>query len=127
MAGLPITTPILWRGAAPINNSNHGIWPVGGAWLSQHLWWHYQFTGDKDYLKNRVYPILKEASIFFSEYLVPDPEHPQWLVSGPSNSPETGGLVMAPTMDHQIIRNLLANTAEAAKVLGVDADFAASC
>lgn len=115
----------LWRGAAPINNSNHGIWPVGGAWLSQHLWWHYQFTGDKEYLKNRAYPVLKEASSFFSEYLVPDPEHPQWLVSGPSNSPETGGLVMAPTMDHQIIRNLLANTAEAAGVLGVDADFAA--
>lgn len=115
----------LWRGAAPINNANHGIWVVGGAWLSQHLWWHYQFSGDKDYLRNRAYPVLKEASIFFTEYLVPDPKNPQWLVSGPSNSPETGGLVMAPTMDHQIIRNLLANTAEAAKVLGVDADFAA--
>jgi len=114
----------IWRGAAPINNSNHGIWPVGGAWLSQHLWWHYQFTGDKEYLENRAYPILKEAAKFFAEYLVPDPENPQWLVSGPSNSPETGGLVMAPTMDHQIIRNLLANTAEAALELGVDAGFA---
>jgi len=115
----------IWRGAAPINNSNHGIWVVGGAWLSQHLWWHYQFTGDKDYLRDRAYPVLKEASLFFSEYLVPDPLHPQWLVSGPSNSPETGGLVMAPTMDHQIIRNLLANTAEAAEVLGVDSEFSA--
>jgi alpha-L-fucosidase 2 len=114
----------IWRGAAPINNANHGIWVVGGAWLSQHLWWHYQFTGDKNYLKNRAYPILKEASIFFSEYLVPDPKNPEWLVSGPSNSPEIGGLVMAPTMDHQIIRNLLGNTVEAAEILGVDADFA---
>ena len=113
----------LWRGAAPINNANHGIWPTGGAWLSQHVWWHYQFTGNKDYLKNKAYPILKEASRFFSEYLVPDPKNPEWLISGPSNSPELGGLVMAPTMDHQIIRNLFANTIEAADVLGVDSDF----
>ncbi len=115
----------IWRGAAPINNANHGIWPTGGAWLSQHLWWHYQFSGDADYLKNRAYPILKEASRFFTEYLVPDPKNPEWLVSGPSNSPELGGLVMAPTMDHQIIRELFANTIEAAEILGVDNDFAA--
>jgi alpha-L-fucosidase 2 len=114
----------LWRGAAPINNSNHGIWPTGGAWLSQHLWWRYQFSGDKEYLRNTAYPILKEASRFFAGYLVPDPKNPEWLVSGPSNSPELGGLVMAPTMDHQIIRELFANTIEAAEILGVDADFA---
>ena len=90
----------IWRGAAPINNANHGVWPSGGAWLSQHLWWHYQFTGDKEYLRNRAYPILKEASKFFAEYLVPDPKNQEWLVSGPSNSPEIGGMVMAPTMDH---------------------------
>lgn len=113
----------LWRGAAPINNANHGIWPTGGAWLSQHVWWHYQFTGDKDYLKDKAYPILKEASRFFAEYLVPDPKNPEWLISGPSNSPEIGGLVMGPTMDHQIIRNLMSNTIEAAEILGVDADF----
>jgi len=114
----------IWRGAAPINNANHGIWVVGGAWLSQHLWWHFQFNGDRDYLELRAYPVLKEASNFFLEYLVPDPENPGWLVSGPSNSPEIGGLVMAPSMDHQIIRNLFRNTAEAASVLGVDAAFA---
>jgi len=113
----------IWRGAAPINASNHGIWPSGGSWLSEHLWWHYQFTGDRDYLKNTAYPVLKSASLFFSEYLVPDPKHPEWLVSGPSNSPEQGGLVMGPTMDHQIIRNLFANTIEAAEILGVDKDF----
>ena len=113
----------LWRGAAPINHSNHGIWPTGGAWLSQHLWWHYLFTGDKEYLKNKAYPILREASVFFSEYLVPDPNHQEWLVSGPSNSPELGGLVMGPTMDHQIIRELFANTIEAAGILGVDSEL----
>jgi alpha-L-fucosidase 2 len=114
----------IWRGAAPINNANHGIWVTGGAWLSQHLWWHYQFTGNKEYLENRAYPVMKEASRFFINYLVPDPKNPEWLVSGPSNSPEIGGLVMAPTMDHQIIRNLLGNTAEAADILGIDAGFA---
>lgn len=113
----------LWRGAAPINNSNHGIWVTGGAWLCQHLWWHYQFTGDIAYLRNVAYPVLKNASVFFTEYLVPDPNNPAWLVSGPSNSPELGGLVMAPTMDHQIIRNLLGNTIEAAEVLNVDREF----
>ncbi len=113
----------IWRGAAPINNANHGLWPTGGAWLSQHLWWHYQFTNDQEYLKNKVYPILKEASKFFVGYLVPDPKNPEWLVSGPSTSPENGGLVMAPTMDHQIIRNLFSNTIEAAEILGVDSDF----
>ncbi|HKJ80205.1 MAG TPA: glycoside hydrolase family 95 protein [Prolixibacteraceae bacterium] len=113
----------LWRGAAPINNSNHGIWPTGGAWLSQHLWWHYQFSGDETFLKNRAYPVLKEASRFFASYLVPHPENPEWLVSGPSNSPENGGLVMGPTMDHQIIRELFSNTIEAAQILGVDSAF----
>lgn len=113
----------LWRGVAPINGSDHGIWPVGGAWLTQHLWWHYQFSGDKDYLRNKVYPILKSASEFFLDYLVLDPKNHEWLVSGPSNSPENKGLVMAPTMDHQIIRNLFQNTAEAAEILGIDTDF----
>ncbi len=115
----------LWRGAAPINNANHGIWVTGGAWLSQHLWFRYEYTGDKAFLKNTAYPILKEASRFFAGYLVPYPENPEWLVSGPSNSPETGGLVMGPTMDHQIIRALFAHTIEAASILGVDTDFAA--
>ncbi len=113
----------IWRGAAPINNANHGIWPTGGAWLSQHLWWHYQFNGDKTYLKDRAYPILKQASVFFIDYLTPYPNNPDWIVSGPSNSPEMGGLVMGPTMDHQIIRALFTNTIEAAEVLGVDSEL----
>ncbi|GAA5221657.1 glycoside hydrolase family 95 protein [Membranihabitans marinus] len=113
----------IWRGAAPINGANHGIWPSGGAWLCQHLWWHYQYNNDLDFLQYKAYPILKEATKFFISYLVPDPDHPEWLVSGPSNSPEIGGLVMAPTMDHQIIRNLFSNTIEAAEILDMDSEF----
>jgi alpha-L-fucosidase 2 len=114
----------LWRGCAPINASNHGIWPTGGAWLSQHLWWHYVYTGDRKFLAERAYPILKSASEFFIDYLVEDPRSAEkHLVSGPSNSPELGGLVMGPTMDHAIIRELLANTITAAEVLGVDESF----
>ena len=112
----------IWRGAAPINNANHGIWPVGGAWLSQHLWWHYEYSNNKEYLK-KIYPVLKEASTFFVGYLSPDPNNPEQLISGPSNSPEQGGLVMGPSMDHQIIRNLFSNTIEAAELLNMDADF----
>jgi alpha-L-fucosidase 2 len=115
----------LWRGAAPINASNHGIWPSGGAWLCQHLWWHYLYTGDKTFLAERAYPLMKGAAEFFAAYLVEDPRNDKhWLISGPSNSPEIGGLVMGPTMDHQIIRYLFASTAQAARVLGVDEEFA---
>ncbi|MCH5375118.1 MAG: glycoside hydrolase family 95 protein, partial [Planctomycetes bacterium] len=114
----------LWRGTAPINASNHGIWPTGGAWLCQHLWWHYLYTGDVEFLRNRAYPVMKKAALFFVDYLVEDPVYGKgWLISGPSNSPERGGLVMAPTMDHQIIRYLFQATAEAAGILGVDADL----
>ena len=114
----------VWRGTAPINASNHGIWPVGGAWLCQHLWLHYAYTQDEGFLKERAYPILKSAAEFFVDYLVEDPRSENgWLVSGPSNSPEIGGLVMGPTMDHQIIRNLFANCIEASKILGTDKEF----
>ncbi len=109
----------LWRGTAPINRSNHGIWPTGGAWLCQHLWQHYLFTGDKRFLRDTAYPFMKGAAQFFLDTLVEEPRH-GWLISGPSNSPEHGGLVMGPTMDHQIIRNLFGNTAAAAEVLGTD-------
>ena len=113
----------LWRGAAPINASNHGIWVVGGAWLCQHLWEEYQFTGDKKFLAEKAYPAMKGASEFFLDCLVKDPLT-GCLISGPSNSPEQGGLVMGPTMDHAIIRSLFANTAAAARELGRDEEFA---
>ena len=114
----------LWRGTAPINNSNHGIWPVGGVWLCQHLWWHYQYRLDKAFLLDRAYPVLRDASLFFVDTLVEDPRNDKgWLISGPSNSPEQGGLVMGPTMDHQIIRSLLGWTIEASEILEVDAEL----
>jgi alpha-L-fucosidase 2 len=114
----------LWRGTAPINASDHGIWVTGGAWLCHHLWDHYRFTCDKGFLARRAYPAMKGAATFFADFLVKDPKT-GWLISTPSNSPEIGGLVAGPTMDHQIIRDLFANTAEAARILGVDADLAA--
>jgi alpha-L-fucosidase 2 len=112
----------LWRGTAPINNSNHGIWVTGGAWLTRHLWEHYLFTGDRKFLAKRAYPVMKEAALFFVDFLIEDPKT-GWLISTPSNSPEQGGLVAGPTMDHQIIRELFTNCIEAAKILRVDADF----
>lgn len=111
----------LWRGTAPINAANHGIWVTGGAWLCLHIWEHYLFTQDKDFLKQN-YPILKSASTFFTQFLSRDPASGK-LISSPSNSPENGGLVAGPTMDHQIIRELYKNTVAAAKLLGVDPDF----
>jgi len=114
----------IWRGAAPINAANHGIWVTGGAWISQHLWWHYAYTQDESFLRERAYPVLREAARFFLDYLFEDPRNNKgWLISGPSNSPEIGGLVLAPTMDHQIIRNLLANCIEASEILDTDAEL----
>lgn len=111
----------LWRGTAPINAANHGIWPTGAAWLCHHLWQRYLYGGDVEFLRTRAYPHLRGAAEFFVDYLVEDPRSPQrWLISGPSNSPEQGGLVMGPTMDHQLIRDLLANAVEAAEILDLD-------
>lgn len=112
----------LWRGTAPINASNHGIWVTGGAWLSHHLWEHYLFTRDSVFLRERAYPVMKEAARFFVDFLIEDPER-GWLISTPSNSPETGGLVAGPTMDHQIIRSLFKNCVAAAEALNTDAAF----
>ena len=104
--------------------SNHGIWVTGGAWLCHHLWEHWLFTGDKEFLATRAYPAMKEAALFFVDFLVKDPKT-GWLISSPSNSPEQGGLVAGPTMDHQIIRDLFANTMEAARILDCDEEFSA--
>ena len=114
----------LWRGTAPIDGPAWGMWPSGGAWLCLHLWDHYQFNGDKNYLAS-IYPVLKGAAEFFLDTLVEEPRH-KWLVTNPSISPENqhpfGASVCAgPTMDEQIIRDLFLNTIQAAEALGVDA------
>lgn len=111
----------LWRGTAPINAADHGIWVTGGAWLCLHLWEHYLFTQDKAFLR-KAYPLMKSAASFFVEFLVKDPKT-GWLISTPSNSPEQGGLVAGPTMDHQIIRELFKNTIQAARLLQTDTDL----
>ncbi len=112
----------LWRGTAPINASNHGIWVTGGAWLADHLWEHFAYTRDLKFLRDTAYPIMKQAALFFNTYLVKDPRT-GWLISTPSNSPEQGGLVAGPTMDHQIIRALFKNTISASELLGLDASL----
>ena len=112
----------LWRGTAPINNSNHGIWVSGSGWLSSHLWEHYLYTRDVDFLRERAYPVMRDAALFYSQYLIPDPKT-GWLISTPSNSPENGGLVAGPTMDHQIIRSLFKSCVEASEMLDTDSEF----
>jgi alpha-L-fucosidase 2 len=112
----------LWRGTAPINAANHGIWPAGSAWLAHHAWEHYQFTGDKSFLRATAWPLLRGASLFYLDYLTKHPTK-DWLISGPSNSPEQGGLVMGPAMDHQLIRSLFGITAAASQILNVDPDL----
>ncbi len=109
----------LWRGTAPINASNHGIWQTGSGWMSHHLWEHYLFTQDKGFLKDRAYPIMKQSALFYSHVLIKDPKT-GWLISSPSNSPENGGLVAGPSMDHEIIRSLFKAVIEAGEILNVD-------
>ncbi|HWB84083.1 MAG TPA: glycoside hydrolase family 95 protein [Bryobacteraceae bacterium] len=112
----------LWRGTAPINASNHGIWQSGGAWLSTQLWQHYLYTGDQAFLRSTAYPLMKGAALFFVDTLVKDPKT-GYLITGPSNSPEHGGLVMGPTMDRQIVRSLFGDVIAASKILNIDVDL----
>ena len=112
----------LWRGSAPINGID-GVWPTGGAWLCQHLWEHYQFTGDKTFLA-RAYPDMKSAAQFFVDFLIKDPKT-GWLVTSPSYSPEQGEETQGPTMDNQLIHALLNNTIAAANILDTDKKFVA--
>ena len=116
----------LWRASAPIDFADSGMWPSGGAWLCDHLWDHYEYTGDKKYLKD-VYPVMRGAAEFFIDTLQEDPTN-KWLVTNPSVSPENGhpgggGVAAGPTMDLEILRDLFGNTIKAAQILGVDADF----
>jgi alpha-L-fucosidase 2 len=117
----------LWRASAPVDGPLWGFWPTGGAWLCQHLWEHYLFTGDKEFLK-KAYPAMKGSAHFFVETLVIEPNH-HWLVTCPSLSPENihpyGGVSICagPTMDMQILRDLFAHCIEASEILNVDRDF----
>ena len=120
-----------WHFTEPYGEVGWAMWPMGFAWCSLHAWEHYQFTEDKQFLEKQGYPLLKDAAEFCMDYLVKDPSTGK-LISGPSISPEnsfktpaseTSTLVMGPTMDHMIIRQLLINTIEASRVLNKDAEF----
>jgi alpha-L-fucosidase 2 len=113
----------IWCGTAPINGID-GQWPTGGAWLCHHLWEHYLFTGDRTFLAERAYPLMRGACEFFLDFLVTDPKT-GWLVSTPSYSPEQGDLTAGPTMDQQLIRSLFDDTIQAATELKTDHEFAA--
>jgi alpha-L-fucosidase 2 len=76
-----------WFWTSPIGNVGYGMWPTGAAWCCQHLWEHYAFTRDRQFLEDRAYPAMKEAAEFFLDFLVADPKTGE-LVSGPSISPE---------------------------------------
>ena len=101
-----------------------GFFPAGAAWFSQHLWDHYDFTQDQTYLKTKAYPIMKEAALFWIDYLTPD-ENGR-LISMPSYSPEHGGISKGASMDHQIAWDILNNCIKAAEVLGIDDEFTAT-
>jgi alpha-L-fucosidase 2 len=121
-----------WGFTAPGEKASWGATASGSAWLCEHLWEHYAFTGDKDYLK-WAYPIMKGSAEFYLDMLITDPKT-GWLVTAPANSPENafklpdGGVAricMGPTMDMQILRELFGNCIASAKILGGDEAFLA--
>ena len=121
----------IWRITGPVDKAFYGTWPVGGAWLTTHLWEHYLYTGDKDFLK-QSYPAMKGAADFFLDYMIPHPEY-GWKVTAPSMSPEHGPngentkkastIVSGCTMDNQIIFDVLSHTLAASEILGYPAAY----
>lgn len=118
----------LWRVTGPVDYAETGMWPNGGAWLAQHLWQHYLFTGDKEFLR-RYYPVLKGTADF---YLSAMTEHPTrgWMVTAPSVSPEHGpdgvAITAGCTMDNQIAFDALSSTLQACETLGGNRKYADS-
>lgn len=117
----------IWRIAGPVDAAAWGMFPNGGAWLTTHLWEHYLYSGDVEFLKE-YYPIIKGAADFYLDYMQVHPKY-GWLVVTPSVSPEHGGLgkesnlTAGCTMDNQIAYDALSQALEAAEVLGVDESY----
>lgn len=121
----------IWRVTGPVDKAFYGTWPVGGAWLTTHLWQHYLYTGDKDFLR-KSYPAMKGAADFFLGYMIPHPKY-GWKVTVPSMSPEHGPkgedtkkastIVSGCTMDNQIIFDVLSNTLAASEILELPAAY----
>ena len=120
----------LWRIAGPVDGAPWGMYPSGGAWLTTHLWEHYQFTRDTLFLAE-YYPIMKGAADFFLDFLVQHPDS-GYLVVVPSVSPEHGGvgrksnLCAGCTMDNQIVFDVMNNVLQAAHILGRDEAYQAT-
>jgi len=119
-----------WWFTVPVGQTVWGMWPLGGAWVSRHLFEHWRFTGDRDFLRKRAFPVLREAALFFLDYLTEDPAT-GLLVSGPSTSPENvfitedgqrADLGMGNAMDQQVIWDLFNNLLDSAGELGVQGD-----
>jgi alpha-L-fucosidase 2 len=125
----------LWAQTAPVGDYGIGdpvwaVWPMGGVWLTQHLWEHYVFSGDEGFLRDTAYPIMKEAALFCLDWLIEDQEG--HFITSPSTSPEQKFLVgdkrcavsAAATMDLSLIGELFDNCIRSAKLLAIDEDFA---
>lgn len=121
-----------WGYTAPGWGVSWGMNVTGGAWLATHLWSHYKYTADKEYLRNTAYPILREAALFFSDYMAEDPATGR-LMTGPSISPENGYqhngkhycLSMMPTIDRVMVYDLYDACIQSADILGIDDEFTA--
>ncbi|MDR2915738.1 MAG: glycoside hydrolase family 95 protein, partial [Tannerella sp.] len=119
----------IWRITGPVDRAASGMWPTGGAWVSQHLWYRYLQTGDKEYLKS-IYPVIRGAAMFFNDFLIEEPEH-EWLVVSPSSSPENthagsnkeATISAGVTMDNQLLFDLFSMVITASDVLGTDKEF----
>jgi alpha-L-fucosidase 2 len=118
----------IWRATGPIDGPNWGVWSAAGGWTSQHLWEHYLYSGDKNFLSS-IYPVLKGASTFYIDYLVEHPKY-HWLVINPDESPENtsrahqgSALEAGVTMTNQILFELFSTTIKAAEILKKDVAF----
>ena len=123
----------LWRIAGPVDGTTWGMFPTGGAWLTTHIWQHYLYTGDKQFLEE-YYPVMKGAADFLLDYMQEYPadgyikQAAGWLVTVPTVSPEHGPMgkrttvTAGSTMDNQIVFDVLSATASAARVLGLPPD-----
>lgn len=121
----------IWRINGAVDGATWGVWNAGGGWLSQHLWEHYLYTGDKEYLKS-VYETLKGAAEFYSDFLVQDPSN-GWLVVAPGNSPENtpiahenSAMTAGSTMDNQIVFDVFSTAIKASEALQMDKEFSDS-
>lgn len=122
----------IWRSTGIVDGAFWGLWPTANAWLCQHLWEHYLYTGDKQFL-SKYYPIMKSAAQYFLDVLQTSPNH-NWLVVSPSISPEheyIGGktavsVTAGATMDNQLVFDLFSNTVRAATELKIDRTFSDS-